>query len=179
MPTTLPVPPLQPILTEPNPVTSLDKITDSMLDQSGTEDNPLNNGSDTLGNTGLITGGVVAVLMVIIIVILTAVLGFIIIYKKQKKEVPMTTNQAYGTALHDTAVNTEGDTYDYPSMDNQAKSSIDTMMNVAYAINAEARPCVAYGTNITTERNAAYGIKLHDVVMSREGDAYDYPTMDS
>ena len=254
--TTLPVAPSQPILTEPNPVTSTDKVADSILDQTGTEDNPLNNSSDTLG---LIAVSVVAALMVIIIVILTAVLGFIIVYKKQKKEVSMATNQAYGTALQDTAVNTEGDTYDYPSTDNQAKSSIDTKMNEAYATNAEAKPCIAYGTstevrpcvaygtsdevrpcvayatnisaernaaygvnlqdvvtcrvdtkmneayatnaeanpyiaygtsaearlcvayatNISAERNAAYGVNLQDVIRCREGDAYDYPTMDS
>ena len=188
MPTTLPVPPSQPIPMEPNPVTNTDEVTGSMLDQSGTEDNPLNNSSDTLG---LIAGSVAAALMVIIIVILTAVLGFTIVYKKQKKEVPMATNQAYGTALHNTVMNTEGDTYDYPSMDNQAKSSIDTKMNEAYATNAEAKPCVAYGTsaevrpcvayatNISAERNAAYGVNLQDVIRCREGDAYDYPTMDS
>ena len=100
----------------------------------------------------------------------------------------MATNQAYGTALHNIAMNTEGNTYDYPSMDNQAKSSIDTKMNEAYATNTKANPCVAYGTsaevkpcvayatNISAERNAAYGVKLQDVVT---GDAYDYPTMDS
>ena len=185
------VAPSQPMLTETNPVTSPDKVTDSMLDQTGTEGNPLNNSSDTLGNTGLIVGIVAAALMVITVVILTEVLSFIIIYKKQKKEVSTVTNMAYGTALHNTAVNTEGDTYDYPSMDNQTKSSIDTKINEAYATNAEvkpciaygtsaeARPCVAYATNITTERNVAYGIQLHDVVTCREGDAYDYPTMDS
>ena len=103
----------------------------------------------------------------------------------------MITNQAYGTALHDTAVNTEGNTYDYPSMENQPKSSIDTKINEAYATNAEAKPCIAYGasaevrpcvayaTNISAERNAAYGVKLQDVVTCTEGDAYDYPTMDS
>jgi hypothetical protein len=182
MPTTSPVPP-EPISMELNPVTNPDKITDSMLDQPGTEDNPL--------NTGLIVGIVAGALMVVMIVILTVVLGFIIIHKKQKKEVPTATNMAYGTALHDTAVHTEGDTYDYPSMDDQAKSSIDMKTNEAYATNAEVKPCVAYvtsaetnpcvvyATNITAERNVAYGIKFQDVVMSREGDAYDYPTMDS
>ena len=187
-PTPLSVAPSQPILTEPNPVTSTDKVADSILDQSGTDDNLLNNSGDTLG---LIAGSVVAALMVIIIIILTAVLGFIIVYKKQKKEVPMATNQAYGTALYDTAVNTEGDTYDYPSMDNQATSSIDTKINKAYATNAEAKPCIAYGasaevrpcvayaTNISAERNAAYGVKLQDVVTCTEGGAYDYPTMES
>ena len=52
-------------------------------------------------------------------------------------------------------------------------------MNKAYATNAEAKLCIAYGNNITTERNVAYGIKLHDVVTCGEGDTYDYPTMDS
>ena len=181
MPTTLPAPPSQPILMEPNPVTSLDKVTDSMLDQSGTEENVLNNGSDPFVNTGLIIGIVAAALMVITIIRLTAVLGFIIVYKKQKKEASTATNMAYDTALHDTAVNTEGDTYDSPSMDNryQAQSSSDTKMNKAYATNAEAKLCIAYGNNITTERNVAYGIKLHDVVTCGEGDTYDYPTMDS
>ena len=80
-------------------------------------------------------------MMVITIIMLTAVLGFIIVYKKQKKEASTATNMAYDTVLHDTAVNTEGDTYDSPSMDNrhQAQSSSDTKMNKAYATNAEAK----------------------------------------
>ena len=164
-----------------------------MLDQSGTEDTPLNHGSDPHFNTGLIVAITVSALMVVIIVLLTAVLCFVICrhVKNQKNDVPMATNEACGTGLQDTAMYTEGDTYDYPSIDDQATDSIDTKKNEAYATNAEAKPCmayatsaetkpcVAYTTNVTTERNDAYGIKLQDVVMCREGDTYDYPTMDS
>ena len=103
----------------------------------------------------------------------------------------MATNEAYGTGLQDTAVYTRGDTYNYPSVDDQATSSIDTKKNEAYATNAEVKPCiayatsaetkpcVAYATNVTTKRNDAYGKNsMQDVVMCR-GDIYDYPTMDS
>ena len=111
--------------------------------------------------------------------------------KNQKNDVPMATNEAYGTGLQDTAMYTEGDTYDYLSIDDHATSSTDIKKNEAYATNAEAKPCiaydtsaetkpcVAYATNIITGRNDAYGVKLQDVVICREGDTYDYPNMDS
>ena len=83
IPTTQASIPPQPTLIEtlqPTPVTNSDKATDSVLDQSGTEDTPLNHGSDPRFNTGLIVAITVSALMVVIIVILTAVLCFVIIY---------------------------------------------------------------------------------------------------
>ena len=164
-----------------------------MIDQSGTKDTLLNHGSDTHFNTRLIVAITVTALMVVIIVILTPVLCFVIYtrVKNQKNDVPMATNEAYVPGLQDTAAYTQGDTYDYPCIDDQATSSINTKKNEAYAMNAEVKPCIAYATraetkpclayatNITTERNDAYAINLQDVVMCREGDTYDYPTMDS
>jgi uncharacterized protein YpmB len=176
MPTTSPVVPPQPISTNPNPITNPDKVTDSMLDQSGTENN---HGSDPFLNTGLIVGIVVAVLIVIIIIILIAAIGFIIIYKKQKKEVPTASSNAYGTGLHDQA-KISIDTNEAYATNAEAKrcvaygTSAETNPCVAYVTSAETKPCVTYTTNITTERNVAYGIKLQDVAMSREGNAYDY-----
>ena len=126
-----------------------------------------------------------------IIITLPVVLCLARCMKNHKNSIAMATNKAYGTGLQDTAVYTEGDTYDYPSIDDHATSSIDTKKNEAYATNAEAKPCmayatsaeikpcVAYATNVTTERNDAYGINLQNVVMYREGDTYDYPTVDS
>ena len=187
VPTSIPIVPTLTDTSQPNPpVTDPSEVT---TDLSKTEET---HSSDPFSNIGVVVGIIVAVLMVITIIILAAVLGFITRVKKQKKDIPMVTNEAYGTGLQDTAaVFVEEDTYDYPSMDDQAKSSIDTKINEAYATNAEtkpciayatsaeAKPCVTYATNISTERNDAYGIKPQGAAMCREGDTYDYPTMDS
>ena len=177
-PTPIPIKPTPTDMSQPNPpVTDPSQVTDLVTDQSKTEETHSN---DSFSNIGLVVGIIVAVLMMIMIVTLAAVLGYITCVKNQKKDIPMVTNEAYGTGLQDTAaVFVEGDTYDYPSMDDQAKSSIDTKINEAYATNAETKPCVAYATNISTERNDAYGIKPQGAAMCREGDTYDYPTMDS
>ena len=189
--------PVLPQTQPPNPVTNPDKATDSILVRTMTEDSPLRASDPDSNNIGLIAGVVVVALMVITIVTLTTVLGLIIYMrvKNQKSDVPVATNEACGAGLQDTAVYAGEDTYDYPSMDGQTTSSIDTKINEAYATNVEAKPCTAYGistsavtnprvacaTDITTERNDAYGIKLQDVAMCGEGDmyTYDYPNMDS
>ena len=166
-PTTLPSSP-EPTLPGPLSATYPSPITDPEVDQT-----PPNH-----TNIGLFTGIIVAVLVVAIIITLALVLGLAVCMRNHKNKVPMVTNEAYGTGLQDTTVYTEGDTYDYPSMDDQAIRSIDTKPNEAYAASIEAKPCVAYATNSATERNNTSGIGLQDVVMYRDGNTYDYPTMD-
>ena len=154
-----------------------------MADQTETEETLRNQNSNSYHSIiGLI---IVAALVVVIFITLAVVLGFARCMKYQKNEVPTITNEAYGTALQDTTVYMEGDTYDYPSMDDPPMKSINTKQNEAYATNAEAKrcvayaaaaevkQCVAYATNITTERNDAYGIRLQDIILQREGDTYD------
>ena len=137
------------------------------------EETPPNHNCDSSSNHKNIihVGIIVAALVVAIIVTLALVLGFVVFMKIHKNKVPMVTNEAYGTGRKDTVVNPEKNGYDYPSMDDQAIKSIDTTQNEAYATNAEAKPCVAYATNISTEGNDSYGINL-------QGNTYDYPTMD-
>ena len=170
------------------PVTNLSEVTDPVLNQSDAEETPPYHNSGFLSNRsniGLTVGVIIAALVVAIIITLAVVFGFVRHMKNQKNEVPMATNEAYGTGLQDMITYTEGDTYDYPSVNDQAKSFIDTKINEAYATNAEAKPCiayatgvetkpcVAYATNIIADRNDTYDIKLRDVAMQREGDTYD------
>ena len=113
-----------------------------------------------------------------ITITLTLVLGFARYVKFHKHEaLTIVLNEDCSTANQDT----ERDTGDYPSMpDDQAMESINIKQNEAYATNAEAKlQCVACAAKITTERNYAYGTRFHDdVVLHREIDTYDYPTMD-
>ena len=169
---------MEKLLSDPS-VTNLSEVTDPVFGQSKTVETPPNHSSNSLSNIGQLVGIIVAVLVVAMIITLAVVLGFARCMKLHKNAVSMTTNEAYGTTFQDTTVCMEGDTYDYPSMEDQAIKSIDTKQNEAYATSAEAKPCVAYATNIITERNDAYGTRLQDMVLHREGDTYDYPNMDN
>ena len=123
-----------------------------------TEGTLLSCGGDSLSNYKLIIGSVIAILVVAIFTTLILVLGFA---RYMKDRIATVTNEAYRTGLHDMK-HTERATYDYPNMENQAMKFINIKQNEAYATNAEAKPCVAYATNVTTERNDAYGIKFQD-----------------
>ena len=176
IPTTTPPASLlgQPTLLEPSSgpsATNLSRITDPIVNQ--TEETPPNHNCDSSSNHKniILVGIIVAALLVAIIITLALVLGFAVFMKIHKNKVPMVTNEACGTRRKDTVVNMERIGYDYPSIDDQAIKSIDTTQNKTYAINAEAKPCVAYATNISTEGNDSYGINL-------QGNTYDYPTMD-
>ena len=141
VPTTSPIP-SQPTVIETSQ--SDPPPSDPVVDQTKIEETLLNRNSFNHNNIGLIIGVVVAALMVVTIITLTLALGFVKCMKDHKNEVSMATNEAYGTELQDKTVYMEGDTYDYPSMDDQAKSSINTKQNEAYATSAEAKRCVAY-----------------------------------
>ena len=129
--------------------------------------------------------------MVTVIITLTAVLGFIYIkrVKNQKDDIPVATNEACGAGLQDTAIYAGGNTYDNPRGNDRARSSIDTKMNEAYAMHAEAKPCIAYATsaikprvayevptNAMTKPCAAYGICTSAVTNPRVAYATDITT---